>query len=60
MLKKKAKNDQILSLTFELVPRFVLYINFVVVLTLIMTHFTPKGDLCRANFLDIHRRIKFL
>ena len=36
---KKSKNDQILSPTFETVPRFVLYINFVVVLTLLMTHF---------------------
>ena len=36
---KRSKNDQILSPTFETVPRFVLYINFVVVLTLLMTHF---------------------
>ena len=36
---KKVKYDQILSPTFEIVPRFVLYINFVVVLTLLMTHF---------------------
>ena len=35
---KKSKNDQILSPTFEIVPIFVLYINFVVVLTLLMTH----------------------
>ena len=31
--------NEILSPTFDIVPRFVLYINFVVVLTLFMTHF---------------------
>ena len=36
---KMSKNDQILSPTFEIVPIFVLYINFVVVPTLLMTHF---------------------
>ena len=30
---KESKNDQSLSPTFEMVPRFVLHINFVVVLT---------------------------
>ena len=36
---KRSINDQVLRSTFETVPRFVLYINFVVVLTLLMTHF---------------------
>ena len=33
------KMRQILSPTFEIVPRFVPYINYVVLLTLLMTHF---------------------
>ena len=36
---KKSKNYHILSSTFETAPRLVLYINIVVVLTLLMTHF---------------------